>query len=293
MIRSTAVYDEVSNSVYSFGGEHQTDIEKPLQTLSILLKFDLSTSVWSIVTPRSTTKPHARFFHACGIYERKIYIFGGFGSPGFTSDIWVYDIIRNEWFKMLPSGTPPKEGRGETSYSIITTKNQTTNETEAYLYIFGGRRFYGSSGVMNDFYKYNIINNTWTKIGSSENQLTPSPRVNAVVFVVYPFYYIFGGSDEDGFFLNEMWRFNMETQLWERVNQGFDNTKDTTTTTLSKGNTIPDARDRHTIVQHELTNSTSSICLFAGYDGYPPLGQGFFGDLWEFDTGDLLQSSCE
>ncbi|CRG94798.1 conserved Plasmodium protein, unknown function [Plasmodium gallinaceum] len=80
-----------------------------------------------------------------------------------------------------------------------------------YIYIFGG---YKSKKRLNDFYKYNIIENKWIKI-IEEN--CPSARENNPSFLYKGKMYIIGGYQGNKNWLNDFYSFNLNIEKWEIV----------------------------------------------------------------------------
>ena len=93
------------------------------------------------------------------------------------------------------------------------------------LYIFGG---YADGRCLNDFWKYNIAENTWTnllysKVEKGSNEI-PSRRRKANIVQFAGKFWIFGGetdvlsinSEESEFIipLNDVWRYDPETDEW-------------------------------------------------------------------------------
>ncbi len=70
-----------------------------------------------------------------------------------------------------------------------------------------------SFGYRNDFYKYDIVNNLWSKVAD----LPAIPRQYSSSFVIGNKGYIVGGEAENAtVFLNELWEYNPETNVWTR-----------------------------------------------------------------------------
>ena len=47
-----------------------------------------------------------------------IFLFGGRGLEGYLNDMWRYDVINNEWLKMVLENTDKTEIKGRTKYNM-------------------------------------------------------------------------------------------------------------------------------------------------------------------------------
>ncbi|SBS88527.1 conserved Plasmodium protein, unknown function [Plasmodium malariae] len=138
------------------------------------------------------------------------------------------ELVRNAYF-------PRRSGAASVLY-----KN--------YIYIFGG---YGSKGKrLNDFYKYNILENKWTEIYDKK---CPSRRENNPAFLYKDKMYILGGYQGKGIWLNDFYFFDMNTEKWEMVK------------IKEQSNMYaPPSLFGFSLAVHEYTGI---LYLFGGYDG--------------------------
>lgn len=80
------------------------------------------------------------------------------------------------------------------------------------IFIFGG---YDGFNRVNDFFEYNIIQNSWQEVLHSGRGNPPSPRHSHSAVVYNDSMYIFGGYD--GKYKNDFFRFNFLTNEWSEI----------------------------------------------------------------------------
>jgi N-acetylneuraminic acid mutarotase len=77
------------------------------------------------------------------------------------------------------------------------------------IFVFGG---YDGQAKLSDFYEYNTETNTWQEVICSGHGVTPSARHSHSCVVYEDSMYLFGGFD--GYFKNDLHRFNFITNTW-------------------------------------------------------------------------------
>jgi hypothetical protein len=134
-----------SGALYIFGGVRQTGA-----FLSDLWKFDLSTNIWTRMTP-SGIFPRARSEHAMFVFNSKIYVLGGFGGS-YRNDLIVYDPIVNSWAVVATTGS--FSTRSGFAYGLVGS----------VLYVIGGRGGTNNSSLRNDVRALNMNTFVWTTV---------------------------------------------------------------------------------------------------------------------------------
>lgn len=86
-----------------------------------------------------------------------------------------------------------------------------------HMYIFGG---FVNGDRTNDVYRFNFKASEWCGVATGD--LKPCSRAGHSAVVVsganVEHMYIFGGKDNNDKMLNDMWRLNLSTHTWEKVN---------------------------------------------------------------------------
>ena len=81
------------------------------------------------------------------------------------------------------------------------------------IFIFGG---HDGVNKINDFYEFNVDNNTWQEVLCSGLGAPPSPRHSHCATVCEDCMYIFGGFDGVNY-LNDFFKFNFITNTWNEL----------------------------------------------------------------------------
>jgi len=135
---------------------------------------------WEKIEPQ-TESPPARSGHCAGVFDGKIYIFGGADADYFYNDIWCFDPRASTWTPIPASGYLPT-GRHGHSCTV----------SDGILYIFGGSSPDGTE--MNDAYAFKIHERRWylfQNVGP-----VASPRSGHTMCTIKDRVFILGGESE-------------------------------------------------------------------------------------------------
>lgn len=174
--RHTAIYANVSNKMYIFGGLYSYYMDGFVsRSLNDVWALDVVRSSWS---PISTTgRPPARYDHTA-IYVQsgtesscctnKMYIFGGVGpSKAKLNDVWALNLADNSW-SLITTTDDINLGPG-TSLAVPSARNGHTAiyaGTLDKMFIFGG----DAGRIVNDVWSLDLAmgnNYTWSAITTS------------------------------------------------------------------------------------------------------------------------------
>ena len=195
----------VDNYLIIFGG---CDLED--NCYNDLYFFDLQNRFWEKIKIKNEI-PSPRQFHSCNLYGNKIIIYGGNKGSDLKNDLFSFDIEKRK-FKRLTFKNQKNEGR-KNHKGIIDNKGR--------LFIFGG---YTLKGYSNDLFIINLINEEFENINIRGN--IPNSRSNFIFEYINNYIYLFGGFHEGGS-LNDLYKFNTETFLWESIqNSNFPKSKE-------------------------------------------------------------------
>jgi hypothetical protein len=174
------------------------------------------------------------------------------------NEMWQYNIKTDSWQYLKPfvdPGTPERQQKpyaryGHASvYVEIEEKGFNTTILRKYMYVYGGFSIY-CQNACDDMWRYEIAyapqqyyktpsgwnrGNAWTKLETSSTY-PPDNRIfhHMVVDSDYKYIYLFGGLNyhkynEDGkdaykyFAMNDLWRYSIESNIWESINaKGID-----------------------------------------------------------------------
>ena len=130
-----------NHDIWTFGGL-QTISQKERVYLNQLSYYDDDKNKWNTVTPESKIIPEPRYGLMLFCYYNYIILFGGVGeNETYYGDLWVFDIVRSLWHKVLDSPTGyDMENEGEENMPI----NRAFYGGESLIkygsvVIFGGR----------------------------------------------------------------------------------------------------------------------------------------------------------
>jgi N-acetylneuraminic acid mutarotase len=241
-----------------------------------------------------------------------LWLFGGFGynedDLGFLNDLWKYNPATNKWTWVKGNKTTNNAGIYGLQ-GIATTANMpgarygssTWTDTNGNLWLFGGYGLdsSGTSGTLNDLWKYNPVNNEWTwmKGGNSVDQPgvygekgiaavlnQPGARyVNVSWTDVNGNLWLFGGYGYNGSLqgvLNDLWKYNPASNEWTWVKG--DSLINQPGIYGAQGATGPANKPGARYVSVSWTDLTGNLWLFGGY-GYDTGNEGYLNDLWKYN----------
>lgn len=210
--------------------------------------------------------PPARCGHSMVKIDDTVYLFGGaltfHDTVNFTidntttavkgdllNDLWAYSDNNRDWTKIESSGMlPPKR------------VNHAAVALSDFILIHGG---IGDDGtVLDDFWEYDVTNNTWTKKSWSGNYSAPK-RYGHVASSFGDFVYLYGGRNDRGNGSGTLYKYNIQTGEGDIVPiTDFENHP-------------KDLYGSNSWVQND------KLYIIAGYGGGDV--KDYKNDIWEFD----------
>lgn len=153
--------------------------------------YDLQTHQWSNASPL----PNPRGGHVAVVLDGRIHVFGGGNSVSTLADHSEYDPRTDTWRDLAP--LPRSEG----SPAAVAFNGK--------IYVIGGRSGYSDFG---DVYIYDPKTDSWA------TGLSIDPRGTAGAVYYCGGIYLFGGESQvRRKKLDEVWRLDLERQVWESV----------------------------------------------------------------------------
>lgn len=178
--------------------------------LKSLANFDIR---WEHVTPsekmQSITK---RYSHSACCHGNFMYVFGGCTCTMTTfNDLWKLDLSTRQWSRLLTMGTYPSP---KACATLVHHKNR--------LLLFGGWShpatflFSHVWRTFNELHIYDIHENKWQSIATLSNH--PPPMAGHSATIHKDNMIIFGGLHGQNRTSNDVWCFNVSSNLWKKVN---------------------------------------------------------------------------
>ncbi|MDK2971335.1 MAG: hypothetical protein PWP23_1090, partial [Candidatus Sumerlaeota bacterium] len=327
--RDPATWSDANGGLWLFGG-YGCDGQGRQTSLNDLWRFDVSAGNWTWMGGPSVAEPPLR-----GVYGSKgvphpsnlpgprrssvtwqdldggFWLFGGKGYDGSgwegeLNDLWRYDLESGNWTWM--SGSSARNQAG--SYGAIETYDSLNNpggrsaavswtDPDGNLWLFGGTGYdgLGSSGVLDDVWKYDLQSGEWSwrAGGSTRNQPTvageqgrsspsntPGGRYGAVAWMHEGLFWLFGGDSapptSTSRFRSDLWCFDPQSEMWTwyKGPLGYDESGVGSVYGVSDSSNTPGAR-RFAVSW----KSTSDELWLYGGDGYDLSGcRSLLGDMW-------------
>ncbi len=185
-----------------------------------------------------------------GLIERAVCIGGctNMAKQVASDQVFVYIPESNQWFAPETMGSMPH------TYWHATTRIAFPEGDR--LFVFGG--FDGTARLDG---LYSLDPNGWqvTDLGLDRHGLWPSARCAHSMVHVNGGLFVYGGRDGDGKFLDDLWRWDVDTGRWEEI--------------------IPIGATPPTMAWHTATAVQNNIVFIGG------IGQtGMVADVWSYNT---------
>ena len=257
--------------------------------------------------PAATNIPPHRDNACTWETNSKLYLMSGVGNTYYYNDFWVFDKTTKQWTWINGSKnneTPYSQygaiGQASTTnYPRSRTQAITWVDEDENLWLFSGSN--DQSYYLNDFWKYDTLNNTWTLMGGSQNNCTATapffvdnypPFLSlATAWSTGASLYFYGGTTliksatsnslTTGI-STDIWKYNIPSNTWSRVlgNRRKSNYANYGLQLYGFPSNMPGARTSYAHWQDDFGN----LWLYGG------TGKGEVGttdntlfDLWKFD----------
>lgn len=270
-----------ADNLYLFGGSNRNG-----NFFSDLWKFNINSKQWILINGDSTLdrasvytglnqRPGGRWSSMSWFDKSgKLWLYGGngFGSNNLKfilNDLWMFDLETNSW-SFAGAGTTAGESR-----SVYNGNQWPGSRVNASawihnndLWLFGGQGYgqSGSSGRMNDLWKFDLLTKKWSFVSGDkfinararfETNLNPGARYyGATASTPDGNLWLFGGSGYGSGnnigSLNDLWKFDTESLTWMFVSG---------------------------------SQTVNSLGEFSGSEKYPSAR--YFSNLWNDNFGNL------
>jgi len=155
--------------------------------------------VW-LLANETGESPQPRYNHSANVFNKKMYIFGGWNGTEYFNDVITFDLEKMVWSKLNASGKPPTPRQGHSSCIIshnLIIQGGFIFEEEKYKKEIPVYGTYLKSCYLNDLKILDLKLNSWTKLPIGGKP--PIPRFGHTISYVNKHLIIFGGwSSESG-----------------------------------------------------------------------------------------------
>lgn len=200
--RTNQIAFTFNDFLYIYGGR---DINQGKMDDMYKLPLQLTTSnpKWEKVSFKGIS-PGQITNHKAELINNNLYVFGGV-NPSETSSnsLYIYSISNSLWKQINNNITDITPLSGH-SMSQINNK---------YICIFGGSN---KGNFYNDLYIYTINEGTWTKEGD-DSVNKPDKRIEHSQCSYNNSIYIYGGINQVGDYYNDLWKFDMSSYQWMKI----------------------------------------------------------------------------
>ncbi len=135
-----------------------------------------------------------------------------FGGGDFLNDVYWLDLASQAYSRAIPAGlatSPPARGQFPNQFIYDSASDR--------FVLFGGRCYEPArcnyQGKLDDTWLYDANTNSWSNVSSA---IRPPARDQAQMYFdsLNRVVVLYGGSGTGGEILNDLWTFNVSTQLW-------------------------------------------------------------------------------
>ena len=238
----TAIYDAPRRRMVIFGGQRSGFFND-------VWSFDLDAETWEELAV-SGDRPVPRYGTSAVLdsLRNRMVMSHGFSSEGRFDDTWAFDLTRNRWTELTPSGGPKPLNR--------CLHDAVYDKANDRMLLFGGCSSGFGPCPQGDLWAFDMKDHVWTQLQPSGE--APDARYNLRLNydAAGERMLMFGGVTAVA--TDDTWSFGAAAQVWE---------------VLSSRGAAPPARWSHEAV---VDAANRRLILFGGTDGAVR-----FNDVWE------------
>ena len=194
------IVDPVRRRLIMFGGQASS-------FFADVWAYDLGENTWQQLAGNEAG-PSRRYGHS-GVYDqmrKRLIISHGFTNAGRFDDTWAFDLTKDTWSNITPSGTKPL--RRCLHHAVYDHVGQQ-------MLLYGGCASGFGPCPLGDLWSLDLVNNRWTEI--TEQPRPPAREHYGTAFdSARERLVIFGGTG--GGALNDTWAFDTRSRNWQQLN---------------------------------------------------------------------------
>ncbi len=276
--------------------------------LKIKESVDILTDYGQLNVPADSNVPPYREKACLWETNAKLYMMSGSYNGNFFNDFWVFDKASRQWtwINGVKNNDPAVYqygpiGQASPSYFPRGRREAITwVDEDENLWLFSGAN--NESYYLNDFWKYDTVNNTWTLMGGTQNNCTataaffvnnyPPFLIDATAWSAGSDLYFYGGTTliraETSNTLTtavstDIWKYNIPSNTWSKVmgNRRKSNYGNYGLLQYGFNSNMPGARNDYA----HWTDSYGNLWLYGGYGrGEVGTTDNYLFDLWKYDV---------
>ncbi|OMJ80673.1 hypothetical protein SteCoe_19006 [Stentor coeruleus] len=176
------------NILYVFGGFNIEYYSYSNELFSV----DLETGN-SYLLSELNISPEKRMHASMVAINGELYVFGGKTSEILYNDMWVFNVVKENWKEQSISGDVPSPRH---SHAVDSDGDA--------MVLFGGEDV---TGLKNDLFIYNSLKSYWKKL-ITKSEVYPRNTKGACLVLKFPLVYIYGGITDSGI-SGDLWQFDI------------------------------------------------------------------------------------
>jgi hypothetical protein len=203
---TTMVYDRVNEQMILFGGFGLGHSVVSNETWT----YSYERNEWSRIETEFAPSERASYGMALDTQRQELVLFGGFTEMGYFNDLWVYNIVKQEWQILEVSGESPAP-RGAMSFVYDVKKD--------YFVMFGG---FSDQGFFSDTWILDPNAAAWIEVKPESSP--PSLRSRMVYDDSSGISVLFGGDtipleghQGSAVPYGKTWSYNSSEQRWTEI----------------------------------------------------------------------------
>ena len=199
---STSIYNPLNNSMIMFGGKLNNG-----NVLNEVWSLNLTSNVWTNITPSTGPMPTARFTHNA-MYDsvmNRMLIWSGQGAENYN-DVWAFNLSNNTWHQLWMDGN--MSGVPEKRYGTAAIFDPVKRRIINFAGFTAGQRF-------SDTWYFHVDSLLWRDMS---NAVHPSGRClhNAAYDAVQRRMIVYAGFS-DSTLHDDIWALNPDTFTWTDI----------------------------------------------------------------------------
>lgn len=196
-----ACFQSKDKDVYIFGGADQE------KNYNDVIKFNISDKTCEKLISESLNVPSPRTMHCAVTFKDQLLVFGGgeAGKEPVSDDrVYIYNPMNKKWIALSIKGESPKLRHGHVMI----------NQNDKFIFMYGGMN---AEGIFDDMWRLDLMKMLWNRIEFKQDGVRPCGRAAHGGILIDEKLFIFGGIGDSGTALDDLWKYNIDTNEWSKI----------------------------------------------------------------------------